>query len=191
MTNPPQHDPRDAELEAAWAQAQAGDERAYRLVLERLAARLRAYFNRRLFGPASEVEDLVQDTLLALHLQRGTHVAGVPLLAWVHAVARHKVVDALRRHGRREALHDPLDELPEALHPTAEVEADSQHDLGVLLGQLSPAQREAIVHTRLEGLSVAETALRCGQSESAVKVHVHRGLKKLAALWRRGQGGPG
>lgn len=183
--NPPPQDPRDAELEAAWARAQAGDEQAYRQVLARLAQRLRRYFNRRLFGPASDVEDLVQDTLLALHLQRGTHVAGVPLLAWVHAVARHKAVDALRRYGRREALHDPLDAWTESQQPAAEPVAHSRHDLAVLLGQLSAAQRDAIVRTRLEGWSVAEAARQAGQSEAAVKVHVHRGLKKLAALWRR------
>lgn len=182
-------DPRnalDAELAACWQRAQAGDEAAYRQALRTLAGRLRAYFGRRLFGLADEVEDLVQETLLALHLQRATHDPSLPLMAWVHAIARHKLVDALRRHGRREALHDPLDELPDALHPTAPDEQAARHDLAALLARLPAAQREAIVSTRLEGLSVMDAARRSGVSESALKLRVHRGLKALAALLRRG-----
>lgn len=178
-------DAMDAALQARWARAQAGDEAAYRAALGTLSAWLRAYFSRRLFGLPSEVEDLVQETLLALHLQRGTYDANVPLLVWVRAIARHKLVDALRRHGRREALHDPLDELPEALHPIAAAEAPGAgRDVSLLLAQLPAAQREAIVRTKLEGRSVAEAARLAGASESAIKVSVHRGLKRLAQLMR-------
>jgi RNA polymerase sigma-70 factor, ECF subfamily len=70
-----------------------------------------------------EVEDLVQETLLALHLQRGTYDPALPVSAWVLAIARHKLVDLFRRRGRREALHEPLDDLDERDHPTA---ADEQ-----------------------------------------------------------------
>ena len=188
MTMPADDAPREAELASSWQRAQAGDAEAYPAALALLARRLRAYFSRRMHAAPADVEDLVQETLLALHLQRGTHDPSVPLLPWVHAIARHKWVDALRRHGRREALHDPLDELPESAHPAAEPAPESHHDLQALLGQLSQAQRTAIVHTKLEGLSMAEASARCGQSESALKVNVHRGLKRLAALLR-GEGG--
>jgi RNA polymerase sigma-70 factor, ECF subfamily len=175
----------DARLAALWQRAQAGDEAAYRLALLALAARLRGYFGRRLFGLPDAVEDLVQETLLALHLQRGTHDPRLPLLAWVHAIARHKWVDALRRHGRREALHEPLDELPDALHPVVADEQPARHDVAKLLARLPEAQRQAILRTKLEGLTVAEAARLGGVSEVALKVSVHRGLKKLAA-WMRG-----
>jgi len=188
MTMPTDDATRGAELASAWQRAQAGDVAAYRAALDMLARRLRAYFSRRMHGAPADVEDLVQETLLALHLQRGTHGPSVPLLAWVHAIARHKWVDALRRYGRREALHEPLDELLESAHPAVEPAPESHHDLQALLGQLSQAQRTAIVHTKLEGLSVAEASARCGQSASALKVNVHRGLKRLAALLR-GEGG--
>lgn len=184
-------DPRANALEADWRRAQAGDEAAYRAALGALASRLRGYFGRRLGGRPAETEDLVQETLLAVHLRRGTHDPATPVLAWVHAIARHKWVDAWRRHRVREALHDPLDELPEALHPRAiDPGAEARHDVRHWLEQLPPAQRTAIVCTKLEGLSVAETAARSGQSEPAVKVNVHRGLKKLAALWRAASGEP-
>jgi RNA polymerase sigma-70 factor (ECF subfamily) len=151
-------------LRALWMRAQSGDEAAYR----------------------DEVEDLVQETLIALHLQRGTYDPALPVSAWVFAIARHKLVDLWRRRGRREALHDPLDELDDSAHPCVLEEFPVRHDLLGLLDALPPAQRRAIALTRLEGLSVAEASQRCGVSVSALKVQVHRGLKRLTVLARRG-----
>ena len=179
----------EAGLKPLWLRAQAGDEAAYRQALLRIAARLRGFFMRRLSALPDDVEDLVQDTLLALHRQRGTYEASLPVSAWVHAIARHKWVDALRRHSRREALHDPLDELADDDHPAAAPDQRvTQRDLAKLLERLPAAQRLAIVATRIEGLSVIEAAQRGGVSVSALKVQVHRGLKRLAVLARSGDG---
>jgi RNA polymerase sigma-70 factor (ECF subfamily) len=167
-----------------WQRAQAGDEAAYRQALERIAARLRAYLRRRMQSLPDELEDLVQETLLALHLQRGTHDPEVPVSAWVLAIARHKLVDLWRRRGRQDALHDPIDDVGEDQLVANEAEAGAQRDLGKLLRALPEAQRTAILLTKVEGLSVAEASQRTGASESAIKVQVHRGLKKLAALVR-------
>jgi DNA-directed RNA polymerase specialized sigma24 family protein len=75
-----------------------------------LSAHLRAYFRNRLFQQPDDVEDLVQDTLLAVHNQRHTYLSDHPLTAWVHAIARYKLVDLLRARSSREALTDPLDD---------------------------------------------------------------------------------
>jgi RNA polymerase sigma-70 factor (ECF subfamily) len=173
-------DALEAGLKPLWDRAQAGDEKAYRSALGLMARRLRGFFRRRLAALPDEVEDLVQETLLALHLQRHTYDAALPVSAWMHAIARHKLVDLWRRRGRREALHDPLDDLDEHQHPLAEDEQPARRDLQVLLQTLPQAQQQAIVLTKLEGLSVAEASQRTGVSVSALKVQVHRGLKKLA-----------
>ena len=187
---PPSHAATDlfeAQLKALWLRAQDGDEAAYRLALQRMAVRLRAYLRRRLQALPDEVEDLVQETLLALHLQRGTWDPALPVSAWMIAIARHKLIDLWRRRGRREADLTSLDELGEADEPAAagSEEGISRRDLGVLLGAIPAAQREAIVLTKIEGLSVAEAAERTGASVAAVKVQVHRGLKRLAELVRK------
>jgi RNA polymerase sigma-70 factor (ECF subfamily) len=169
-------------LKPLWLRAQAGDEIAYRECLVRIATRLRGYLRRRMHDLPDEVEDLVQETLLTLHLQRGTYDPTLPVSAWVVAIARHKLVDLWRRRGRRERLHDPIDDVDEQLLAAAAEEAGAARDLGKLLQELPVAQRQAIVLTKLEGLSVAEAAARTGASESAIKVQVHRGLKKLAAI---------
>ena len=173
----------EEQLRPLWLQAQAGNESAYRQALSLVADRLRGYFSRRMTGFSQDVEDLVQETLLAVHLQRGTFDATMPVTAWLHAIARHKLVDLWRRSGRSSAIVESFDELDESAHPVAP-DAAPTRDLAVLLEQLSPAMRRAIVDTKLEGLTVAEAARAEGVSESAVKVNVHRGLQKLARLIR-------
>ena len=161
-----------------------GDEAAYRGFLDGLVVRLRAFLRRRLTRAPDEVEDLLQEILLAVHNQRHSYDPAQPLTAWLHAIARYKLVDCLRRRGRRELLHDALDDAPELLAAADEEARDARRDLAKLLQTLPPRQRLPIECVKLEGLSVAEAAHRLAMSESAVKVGVHRGLKALAAKIR-------
>ena len=184
LTDGASRDDFETGLKRSWMRAQAGDEAAYRESLTRIAARLRSFFGRRLQSFPDDVEDLVQETLLALHLQRGTYDPALPVSAWVHAIARHKLVDLWRRRGRREALTDALDDLDETQHPVVAAEQPARRDLRVLLDTLPPAQRQAIVLTKIAGLSMAEASQRTGVSIAALKVQVHRGLKRLAELVR-------
>lgn len=159
-----------------------GDAQAYRRFLQQLGTRLRSFFRRRLSGWPDDVEDLVQDTLLAIHNQRHTYRPDQPVTAWVHAIARYKTIDLLRARRAREALHDPLDEDENALFDTASGEAaEARRDLDRLLATLPDRQRLPIEQVKLEGRSVADVARETGMSESAVKIGIHRGLKALAA----------
>lgn len=158
----------------------AGDAASYRAFLQQLALHLRAFLGRRLFGWPDEVEDLVQECLLAMHNQRHTYQTDQPLTAWVHAIARYKMIDLLRAKAGREALHEPLDDDLAVFADSATEASDARRDLSGLLATLPDRHRLPIVHTKLEGLSVAETARLTGMSESAVKIGVHRGLKALA-----------
>ena len=160
------------------------DAAAYQRFLKELSAHLRAFLRRRLAQRPDEVEDLVQETLMAIHLKRHTYQSDQPLTAWVYAIARYKWVDHLRAHGRREALHEDIDDWADSLSADSDTEAsDSQRDLDQMLAALPAKQRAAIEHTRLQGLSISETAQLTGQSEASVKVNVHRGLKALMVKW--------
>jgi RNA polymerase sigma-70 factor (ECF subfamily) len=172
----------EVRLKPLWLAAQSGDERAYEESLALMAGHLRGYFRRRMPFLANDIEDLVQETLLAVHLQRGTYDAAYPVTAWLLAIARHKLVDLWRRRGRKENLHDDIDDL-DAL-PLAGEQADvhASRDLSLLLQALPASQRQAIELTKLEGLSIAEASDRSGLSESSIKVLVHRGLKRLSKL---------
>ncbi len=176
---------REEHLRALMLQAQAGDEAAYRALLTELSERLRAYYRRRLTTLVSDAEDLVQETLLAIHNQRHTYDRSRPLTAWCYAIARYKLVDFLRRRGRREALTDSIDDdFGERLSADEAGATDARKDLRQLLDTLPERQRQSVVYVKIEGRSVAETATLTGMSESAIKVNVHRALKALAAKVR-------
>jgi RNA polymerase sigma-70 factor (ECF subfamily) len=178
-----QAEANEERLRALLLQGLGGDGAAYHAFLKDMSTHLRGYFRRRLTSLPEEAEDLLQETLLALHNQRHTYDAAQPLTAWVHAIARYKLIDMLRRRSGREQLHEPLDE-ESALFATSDLDAaDARRDLALCLEQLPRQQRLPIVHMKLQGLSVAESAALTGMSESAIKVGVHRGLKALAALF--------
>lgn len=171
-------------LKPLWLRAQKGDAVAYRESLAKIAQRLRRFYSRRLQALPDEIEDLVQETLLALHMQRGTYDESLPVSSWVFAIARHKLVDLWRRRGRRDNFNDSLEDLTEDQHPTAQEELPSKRDLAVLLDQLPAAQKQAILLTKIEGLSMIEASERSGVSVAALKVQVHRGLKLLTEMVR-------
>lgn len=174
----------ETRLHMAFVQGCKGDAVAYRQFLQGATVHLRAFLRRRLQGWPDMVEDLVQESLLAIHNQRFTYDPAAPLTSWMHAIARYKLVDWLRRHGRREALDTPIDDA-DVLPGAADSEAGTAgRDLAVLLATLPDKQRQAIVATRLDGLSVREAAHLLGLSEADVKVSVHRGLKMLSLKLR-------
>jgi RNA polymerase sigma-70 factor, ECF subfamily len=157
-----------------------GDPAAYRMFLDELATHMRSYLRNRLRGLPDEVEDLLQELLLAVHNKRHTYDPKQPLTAWVQAIARYKLVDMLRRRSRSIVLTDPLDEDDQVFATTASDVSEAQYDVAKLLRGLPDRQRLPILYVKLEGASVTDTAVRTGMSESAVKVGIHRGLKALA-----------
>lgn len=174
----------EIELHHLMLESLDGNAASYQLFLRQVSGLLRAYLRRRLSTTPDEVEDLLQDTLLAIHSQRHTYKRNALLSPWLYAIARYKLIDYLRRRARHEALHDPLDEEAEYLRVMDDDAHASSKDLTRMLAELPEHQRLPIVHTKLEGRSVAETAGLTGMSVSAVKVGVHRGMKALAKIWK-------
>ncbi len=172
------------ELHAVWLQSLLGDAASYQRALTLMSGHVRRFLQKRMQSQSSDIEDLVQETLMAIHQKRHTYQTDQPLTAWMYAIARYKWVDHLRAHGRREGLHDDIDDWSDTLAVDSDENASDAHkDLALVLADLPLRQREAIEHTRLQGLSITETAKMTGQSESAVKVNIHRGLKTLIAKW--------
>jgi len=175
---------REDRLKDLLVRGLAGDGAAYHRFLGELSGHLRAFLRRRLARMPDDVEDLVQETLLAVHNQRHTFDAAQPLTAWAHAIARYKLVDFLRRRSRRDLLTEPLDDELEVLSSADADAAEARRDLARLLETLPERQRLTIVYVKVQGLSVIEAARLTGMSASAVKVAVHRGLKALATKIR-------
>ena len=155
-----------------------GDAAAYRRLLAELTRYLRPYFLRRLSAAhQSHAEDLVQDTLLAVHSRRMTYDRNRPFTAWLHAVAHHKFVDHVRRHAIRPTVQ--LEDDAPVFAEDDSANAADRLDIAAVLNEVNPRTADLIRQTRLEGASVAEAAARHGMSETAAKVSIHRGLKAL------------
>ena len=177
------------EREADWAAwmkaASGGDAGAYRKLLQSLSPFLRSVVRGRAaaygFGDA-DVEDVVQETLLAIHLKRGVWDDGQPVGPWVAAIARNKLIDALRRRGRRISV--PIDDFAEILPADEMEEGLSPRETERLLSVLKGRQHEVVKSVSVDGVDIGETAERLGMSEGAVRVALHRGLAALSAAYR-------
>ena len=176
--------PDEQNLRALMMSGLEGDAAAHRALLERLSGHLRGYFKQRFarigHGP-TEAEDLVQEALIAIHTRRHTYDPSQPLTPWVYAIARYKFLDYLRR--TKVSFKDlPIENAAEIMSLDDSAGIDSGLDLERLMAGLSSKSRQAIQCVKLDGLSVREAAEKCGMSESAVKVSVHRGLKALSRM---------
>lgn len=171
-------------LKTLFVSGLAGQATDYRNFLVELTRHLRGYLRKRIPQLHDDVEDLIQEILLAVHNARHTYRADEPLTAWVHAIARYKLMDFFRARARHESVNDPLDDHADLFATSDEEPSEARHDIDKLLAHLPEKQRLAILHVKLQGLTVTETAQLTGLSESAVKIGVHRGLKALAARIR-------
>lgn len=173
----------EQDLKALMLLSLDGDEDAYRRLLRNIEAVLRSYYVRRI-STVADVDDLIQETLMAVHQRRITYDRNFPFTVWLFAVARHKLIDHFRRSKVRNYVGiEALENIADQFSFDA---VTANMDVARLLESLSPVQRDMVRQVRIEGHSVAEVAASGGRSESVVKVSVHRGLKALA-LKLRGQ----
>jgi RNA polymerase sigma factor (sigma-70 family) len=186
-------DQLEAQLRPVFLAGLGGDAAAYRRFLETISMRLRGYLRSQLARvgrqEASEAEDVLQETLLALHLSRHTYDPASPVTAWAHAIARYKLVDHLRRSGRH-AANLPLDDEAYQLAAPDTVASDARLDLARAMQALPERTRTLIDRVKVQGCTMAEAADAAGMTETAAKVAIHRGLRALARiLTRRGPHG--
>jgi RNA polymerase sigma-70 factor (ECF subfamily) len=177
---------REEEWAALMRAAIAGDGAAYRSLLESLTHGLRAAVRRgfaQVGAPLNDVEDVVQETLLAIHLKRHTWDATQPLGPWVRAIAHHKLIDALRRRGRR--IHIPIENVLETLVAEEDRCDLDREDARRLVNGLPGRQQEIVRAISLEGQSIRDVAQRLQMNEGAVRVALHRALKALAAVHQK------
>lgn len=178
---------QEQELADLMRAANRGDAVAYRQLLERLAPYLRAIARRglsRAGRPDADCEDIVQETMLAVHLKRQTWDEALPLLPWLHAIAHYKLVDILRRQGFRQLV--PLDICEDLPASGDGRETESGVDARAMLGRLNDRQRAIVVSMAIEGRSAREVGESLGMSDGAVRVTLHRALKSLADFVKKG-----
>lgn len=180
----PAFPPRLEGLDALLRAALQGDDRAYGAFLREAAAALRAFaFRRAPAAPGYDPEDLVQEILMAVHAKRHTWRQEEPLAPWLFAIARHKAVDAYRKHGRK--LEIDIEDFAEILAcPVAEA-VPTPRDVSRAVESLDGRQRAVVASISVEGRSIGETAERLEITEGAVRIAFHRGLAAIAARFGR------
>ena len=177
------------ENEIEWAdlmrRGNAGHSGAYRQLLKALVPVLRAVTRRglaRAGQPADQSEDIVQDVLLAVHLKRHTWDADALFLPWLFAIARNKLVDALRRRGRRVFVN--IDDFAETIASKPVAETVTASEVIVHLKALPKRQCDVLQSITVESNSIKATAAKLAMSAGAVRVALHRGSATLAATLR-------
>ena len=158
-----------------------GDATSQAQLLRALVPILTAFYRRRMRDGQDDIDDLIQETLIAVHTRRATYDRDRVFSGWLFAIARYKMIDHFRKGGRTCSLEGLEDIL---VTEGFEDASGARMDIGRLLDDLPPKQAAAIRATRIEGLSTAEAAARASIGESDVKISVHRGLKALAARIR-------
>ena len=176
----------DAQLRLLMHAAQRGDGEAYRAVLTVITPRIRRFVHaRRAFLGTADVEDLVQDVLLAVHKVRATYDPSRPFLPWLFAIVRNRLADAARQHARRRAHETLVEDLDVTF---ADLAANTPGGLNSLEGlaqavrALPSAQRQAIELLKLRELSLKEASAMTGSSVSALKVASHRAILSLRRI---------
>ena len=166
------------------ARAQDGDQSAYRQLLYEIARYLRSVVAQHQRNPA-DVEDTVQDILLTVHAVRHTYDPSRPFGPWLVAIAHRRIVDRLRRQGRRQARETPLEPRHETL-AAAEANlyevAGEGRALRLAIDSLPEGQRHAVTLLKLEEMSLKEAAAVSGQSIGSLKVASHRAVRSLRKI---------
>ena len=176
---------REDEWTGLMRSAIAGDSAAYRRLLKAITPVLRAAARRglaRAGQPVDQSEDIVQDILLAVHLKRHTWDVNAPFAPWLFAIARNKLIDALRRRGRRIFVN--IDDFAETLADQPAAETAPASEVAAQLNALPARQREVLQSIAVESASIKDTAAKFAMSEGAVRVALHRGLASLTAKLR-------
>ena len=173
-------------LDHQWADllraANAGDRRAYAAFLRAIAPPLRGLVFARGRSLGSEAcEDIVQETLLAIHLKRATWREDAPVRPWLWAIARHKVADGFRARGAR--VHLPIEDFADLLRPRRPRPTRSRRATPRrIAGRLDARSATVLTAVAIEGAGIAETGGRLSMTEGAVRVALHRAMKRLGAL---------
>lgn len=177
---------------------QAGDDRAFEILVRRHSPRMLAVA-RRLLGSDDAARDAVQDAFLSAFRSIRNFTGASSLGTWLHRIVVNAALMRLRSRRRRpEMALEELDALmpryqPDGhrlgVRPAWSESADAllareevRATLAARLAELPEAAREIILLRDVEGLDTAATAEALGITESAAKVRLHRARLALRAL---------
>lgn len=177
----------DRRLASLMRAAQDGDKAAYARLLSEVACKLRQFVQRRSpFLQPSDVEDIVQEVLISLHVGRATYDPTRPFLPWLLGITRNRMADAARRQARRWA-HEVTDQeaVETFLDRDTNIPVNTNGDPEALrraIRDLPEGQRHAVELLKLREMSLKEAAGATGMTIGALKAAMHRALRTLRTV---------
>ena len=181
----------ETELRDLFLRSLDGDQKSYATFLERIAAMLRTHLQKSVNpGRVSreQIEDLVQDVLMAVHQKRSTYRTDLPLMPWLYSITRYRLIDSYRAEGRKPLIHsfeDGFDAESIADDSTSD-DGMARADLEIVMGCLSAKQKQVLHLAKVEELPLAEVGSKMNMSLSAVKVTIHRAMEALKKNAKKG-----
>jgi RNA polymerase sigma-70 factor, ECF subfamily len=183
----------DEGADAAMERYSKGDEAAFAELYDAIAPRLLGFLRKATQDDVS-AEDLMQQTLLQIHRERGSFIPGARVMPWAFAISRRLMIDSARRRRVERRLFsdapnddDRITYEPSAATPTADDLLHARRLEGRVqrrLDALPEAQRTAYQLLQQEGLSLKGAAEVLGTSVTAVKLRAHRAYVALRAVLR-------
>lgn len=160
-------------------QAQAGNEDAYRVVLERVYSYLKSYLYKRITNQQNR-EDLIQEIVVALHKARHTYDPNQPFFPWISAISRYKMISYFRK---TQKSRGDIGESSTTINLFTDKDNVEEHNLKIeldeYLSKLPQKQRDLLYRVKIDGYSTKEAAKEFGMSISNVKTTIHRALSFL------------
>ncbi len=143
-------------------------------------------FCRRLTGNPAAAEDLVQEVFMRLLRYRESYRPGAEFAPWMYTLARNACLDHLRSRQVPTVGEVEIDERPGGEPSAFETTAGREEvrRLQRAFRRLSAGERELLVLARLEGRRYQEIAELLECSVGAVKLRVHRAVRRLQELVR-------
>lgn len=157
--------------------SQGGDSQSYHQFLVEASELLKPFIRRKVKS-VEIIDDVLQDTLLAIHKSRHSYLPERSVLAWMFVICEHRIIDFYRQFRRLEKRE---------IQTFADIEVEQiEHPHSILLEELLQRlplkQREVIELLKFQGLSIKEVSAKTGLSESAVKVTTFRGYEAMKRL---------
>lgn len=172
---------KDVKLAALFAKAQLGETSSYEEFLNEASRILRRFLSNR--ADPNAVEDILQETLLAIHRVRHTYTPGRPIGPWLYAICSNRMTDFYRRSRRRQQVEVELDETSEKYFQDQSKEEGLGRMVYEILSRLPERQRRIIELLKIQGLTVKEVAVHTGMSESSVKITAFRGYEAVRRIF--------
>jgi RNA polymerase sigma-70 factor (ECF subfamily) len=162
-----------------WAQlmerSQQGDREAFRSLVNEIGPVIANLLRRRI-ADSSEIEDVCQETLMAIYESLHTYQPSRPPEPWVFAIARHVAAKHFHGYWSRARWQELTDEIPDRIGGDT---GSLMFNVLQALGSLQRPQREVFWMTKIDGLSLIEPSELSGATAGSLKVRVHRAYEYL------------